>query len=122
MGVFSKYNSGNGVNFNIDTKDFQFVKLCDLERTTGRGKNVQPFVHKIDGMFIVKGKMGLQPIFIQAETKRLINMPSYLTGKVQDILADKEAVEAIKAGNVGFTIYEYESHGKTCYGVTFVDL
>ena len=36
--------------------------------------------------------------------------------------ADDEAVQTIKDGKVGYTIYEYESHGKKCYSISFVDL
>ena len=35
--------------------------------------------------------------------------------------AYSDAVDAIKANKVGYTIYEYESHAKKCYGITFVD-
>ena len=45
-----------------------------------------------------------------------------MTETAREILADSEAVEAIKNGKVGYTIYEYESHGKKCYSISFVDL
>ena len=33
-----------------------------------------------------------------------------------------QAVETIKNGKVGYTIYEYESRDKKCYSISFVDL
>ena len=50
------------------------------------------------------------------------NLPSHTAETVHEILADDEAVQTIKDGKVGYTIYEYESHGKKCYSISFVDL
>ena len=36
-------------------------------------------------------------------------------------LEQQKHIQAIKDGKVGYTIYEYESHGKKCYNITFVD-
>jgi hypothetical protein len=50
-----------------------------------------------------------------------VNLPQFTGDTVREILADADAVQAIKDGKVGYTIYEYESHAKKCYGITFVD-
>ena len=49
-------------------------------------------------------------------------MPKHLGETFREILANTEAVQAIKDGKVGYTIYTYESHAKTCYGINFVDI
>lgn len=109
----------NHSNFGIDTHDFNFVKLSDLYNGENGGAD---YIRKIDGVYIHKSKMGESPVFINCETKQLINIPQHLTDTCREILADEEAVEAIKNGKVGFVIYEYESHSKKCYSVNFVDL
>lgn len=115
MSFASKFNKG--VNFEIDTKDFTFVKLSDLYAQDSKQ------TIKIDGLYINKGKLETQPVFISADRKQLINIPSHLTDTAREILSDDEAVNAIKDGKVGFTIYEYSNkQGKKCYSIKFADL
>lgn len=110
----------NKTTFGIDTTDFKYVKLSAIfnDKKEG-GKDV---IHGIDGMFVHKSELGDSPVIIDAKEKRLVNLPSHTAETVREILADEDAVETIKAGKVGYTIYEYESHGKKCYSITFVDL
>lgn len=111
-----KFNNSSKRLFNVDTHEFPFVKLSDLHTIGG--------THVLNGIYLHTGKLGTQPVAVCAEEKKLVNLPSYLNSKVNDILADAEAVEDIKAGKVGFTTYEYKSeqYGRTCYGITFVDI
>ena len=39
-----------------------------------------------------------------------------------ELINSEAVVQAIKDGKVGYTIYTYESHAKTCYGINFVDM
>ena len=113
----SKFNKRT---FGIDTTDFQYTKLADIFNSENEGgKDV---VHKINGLSVHKSQLGDSPVIIDEENKRLVNLPSHTAETVREILADDEAVETIKAGKVGYTIYEYESHGKKCYSISFVDL
>ena len=113
-------NKFNKVSFGIDTKDFQYIKLGDVLNSIDNGTpNV---VHKIDGLFVHRSKLGDSPVIIDAEHKVLINLPAHLAETVREICADNEAVEDIKNGKAGYTIYTYESHGKTCYGIKFADI
>lgn len=113
----SKYNK---TTFGIDTTDFQYTKLADIFNSQNEGgKDV---VHKINGLYVHKSRLGDSPVIIDEENKRLVNFPSYIAGTVREILADDEAVQAIKDGKVGYTIYEYESRGKKCHSISFVDL
>ena len=113
----SKFNK---TTFGIDTTDFQYTKLADIFNSENEGgKDV---VHKINGLYVHKSQLGDNPVISDEENKRLVNLPSHTAETVREILADDEAVQTIKDGKVGYTIYEYESHGKKCYSISFVDL
>ena len=113
----SKFNK---TTFGIDTTDFKYNKLSEIYNSeSDGGKDV---VHKINGLYVNKSQLGDSPVLIDEENKRLVNLPSHTAETVREILADDVAVETIKAGKVGYTIYEYESHGKKCYSISFVDL
>lgn len=113
----SKFNKST---FGIDTTDFQYIKLAEIFNSADNGGN--DTIHKIDGMYVHKSQLGDSPVIIDTENKQLVNLPAHLSETVREILADADAVETIKAGKVGYTIYEYESHGKKCYSISFVDL
>lgn len=105
----------NKTSFGIDTKDFEYIKLAEL------AKDGADVVHPVNGMWVRSSALGDSPVIIDAEAKKLVNLPSHLGATVREILADDEAVQAIKDGKVGYTIYSYESHNKTCYGINFVN-
>lgn len=116
---FSFASTFNKTSFGIDTTDFPFVKLTDIYNGDNDGGG--DVVHPINGMYVHKSQLGDSPVIIDAENKRLVNLPAFLAGTVREILANSDAVDAIKANKVGYTIYEYDSHAKKCYGITFVD-
>lgn len=116
---FSFASTFNSTNFGIDTTDFPYVKLIDIYHSKKDGGG--DVVHPINGMYVHKSQLGDSPVIIDAENKRLVNLPSFIGATVREILANSDAVDAIKANKVGYTIYEYESHAKKCYGITFVD-
>lgn len=116
---FSFASTFNKTGFGIDTTDFPFVKLTDIfnDEKDGGGD----VVHPINGMYVHKSHLGDSPVIIDAENKRLVNLPQFTGDTLREILANPDAVDAIKANKVGYKIYEYESHAKKCYGITFVD-
>ena len=116
---FSFANKYNKVSFGIDTTDFPYVKLIDIFNSEKDGGG--DVVHPINGLYVHKSPLGDSPVIIDAENKRLVNLPQFTGDTIREILADDEAVDAIKANKVGYTIYEYESRAKKCYGITFVD-
>lgn len=116
---FSFASTFNKTSFGIDTTDFTFVKLIDIYNSEKDGGG--EVVHPINGMFVHKSQLGDSPVIIDAENKRLVNLPQFTGDTVREILANSDAVDAIKANKVGYTIYEYESRAKKCYGITFVD-
>lgn len=116
---FSFASKFNKTSFGIDTTDFPFVKLSDIYNSDKDGGG--DVAHPINGMYVHKSPLGDSPVIIDADNKRLVNLPSFTGDTVREILADSDAVQAIKDGKVGYTIYEYDSHAKKCYGITFVD-
>ena len=116
---FSFASKFNKTSFGIDTTDFPFVKLTDIYNSKKDGGG--DVGHPINGLYDHKKQMGNSPVIIDAENKRLVNLPQFTGDTVREILANSDAVDAIKANKVGYTIYEYESHAKKCYGITFVD-
>ena len=116
---FSFASAFNKTSFGIDTTSFFFVKLKDIfnDKKEGGGD----VVHPINGIYVHISQLGDSPVIIDAENNRLVNLPQYTGDMVREILVNPEAVESIKANKVGYTIYEYESHTKKCYGITFVD-
>lgn len=109
----------NKTSFGIDITDFSYCKLVDLYNNNENGGG--DVVHSINGLYVHKSQLGDSPVCIDVENKLLVNLPSHTAESVREILSDNEAIEDIKSGKVGYTIYEYESHGKKCYGINFVD-
>ena len=112
----AKYNRGR--LFDIDTTNFEFVSLNELFE-----KNGAETVYPIKALYInTKSKFGANPVI--ATDKCFVDLPSFMTDTVREILADHDAVDFINEGGVGFTIYSYEQkkYARTCYAINFVDL
>lgn len=116
-GGFSFAKSFNKTTFDIDVTDFEYVKLATLYKA-----DAPQTVYRVDAMWVTKSPLGDSPVFVCAELGKLVNMPQHTAAMVREITSNVDAVDAIKGGKVGFTVYEYESHGKKCYNVRFVDL
>ena len=117
--AYSFASKFNKTSFGIDTTDFKYTKLADLFNSPENGGG--DVVHDINGLFVHKSQLGDAPVVIDAANHLLVNLPSHTTETCREILADSDAVQAIKDGKVGYVIYEYDSHGKKCYGINFVD-
>ena len=115
--MFSFSNKFNKASFGIDTKDYEYIKLAELAKVSSPDE-----IHPINGLYVHGSALGDSPVVIDVHAKKLVNMPKHLGETFREILADTEAVQAIKDGKVGYTIYTYESHAKTCYGINFVDI
>lgn len=114
---FSFAKSFNKTTFDVDVTDFEYCKLATLYNA-----DAPQTVYRVDAMWVQKSPLGDSPVFVVSELGKMVNMPSHTAAMVREIVANGEAVEAIKNGKVGFTVYEYESHGKKCYNVRFADL
>lgn len=113
----SKFNK---TTFGIDTKYFKYIKLADIFNSESEGG--KEFIHNVNGLYVHKSQIGDSPVIIDEKNKRLVNLPSHTARTLCEILDDDEAVQDIKDGKVGYTIYEYESHDKKCYSISFVYL
>lgn len=116
--MFAEKYGSKLVDWGIDTKDFKFLKMEEVYNAFGK-------THRINGMYITDGKFGKQAVLILAERKVLMNIPSRMVETVNEIMHDKEAIEAIKNGLAGVEIYSYTPKnypGKICYSVNFIDM
>ena len=80
--------------------------------------------HKVLGLFVnTKGKYGAEPNAI-IENNLIVNLPRHLLETVNELLDDDRYIDYIKAGRVGFSIYQYHStkYNKDAYSVTWLDL
>lgn len=102
--------------FGVTTQGLPYVKLVQLYEDNGTEK-----VYTLRAIYInTRSKFGDAPVAVIDNA--VVNLPSHMLEQAREILSDNEAIAAIKSGNVGFTVYPYPSHGKTCYGVHFVDM
>lgn len=115
--MFSFSNTFNKASFGIDTKDYEYIKLSEVAKASSPDE-----IHPINGLYVHGSALGDSPVIIDVQTKKLVNIPKHMGETFREILANQEAVQAIKDGKVGYTIYTYESHAKTCYGINFVDI
>lgn len=123
MSFASKHNKG-GIQWGIDSKDFPYISCKDLAEM-GHIDIANAIV--LRGLFISRNKDAKHlkeygPSVVAIIDGKLVNLPNHMLEEVEGILADPEDVEAIKAGHVGFYIRAYESHGKDCYGVQWIDV
>lgn len=114
--LMSKFNNTNV--FGIDTSDYKYTNLATLFNTDPDAK------HKVLGLFVnTKGKYGSEPNAI-IENNLIVNLPRHLLETVNELLDEDRYIDYIKAGHVGFTIYQYHSskYNKDAYSVTWLDL
>ena len=109
-----------GSVFQCDTEGFTYKSLKELYDMFG-----DEMVYPIQGFYINrKSEFGDAPVAICEEY--FVNFPQHMLDEVMEIMKTEEDVDDIKAGKVGFTIYQYEKElgkkTKTCYGVRWVDV
>lgn len=120
MSFASKHKKG-GIQWGIDTKDFEYFKLQDLYEKDG-----EDTAYNLLGVFVNRNKtekelkeFGASVVAILSD--KLVNLPSHMEDEVKDIMNDEDDVADIKAGKVWFRIRTYESHGKTCYSPDWLE-
>lgn len=117
--MFSFATKYNKTSFGVDTKGLPYVKLSDVFNNKENGG--ADVIHSVNGIYTHTTQLGESAVLLDAEAKQLVNLPEHLNTVCKSILADAEAVQAIKDGKVGFTVYEYETRGRKCYSIRFVD-
>ena len=117
MSFANKHNKG-AIDWKIDTKDFKFVSRKEAYEDAG-----EEAVYTLRGLYINrKGRYDDHPVAITNDC--FIDFPDYMTEEVIEILNDKEDIEDIIAGKVGFSISQFtdKKFNRTCYGINWVDL
>lgn len=131
--ISKKYNKEK--LFKINTDGFEYISLEDLYKERESNIAIEDFedpeevkeiveetIYQVRGIYInTKGLYDDAPVV--ALDSAYVNLPAHMTQICREILADPQAIAAINAGRVGFTIYAYEKpqYHKTCYSVRWVD-
>jgi len=123
MGIAEKFNKGSKFTFKTDlpenvSPNFMGAKELTEEKDT---LVVRSFYLNKKGNFdhyvvICTGEHYDQPVFLDA--------PQHMNETFEAMYKDDEAVEAINAGKLGISGYEYQSDKRKepCYGLQFADL
>ena len=119
-----KYSFSNQFNrtrlFDIDTEGLEYHELQDIFEN-------EDVVYNVEGIYINnKGLFDPRPCVVanNGEFRGYVNFPAHLTPVCEEILRDRNAVAAINAGKVGFSIYRYNAknyNDKECYSIRWVD-
>lgn len=120
MSFASKHKKG-GIQWGIDTRDFEYFKLQDLYEKDGEN-----IAYNLCGVFINRNKTEKElkeygPSVVGILADKLVNFPSHMEEEVKEIMKDEEDIADIKAGKVWFKIRSYESHGKTCFSPDWLE-
>ena len=131
--ISKKYNKDK--LFKINTDGFEYLSLEDLYKERESNVVIEDFedheevkeiveetIYQVRGIYInTKGLFDDAPVV--ALDSAYVNLPAHMTQICREILSDPQAIAAINAGRVGFTIYAYEKpqYHKTCYSVRWVD-
>lgn len=116
MSFTSRHNKGS--IFNCNTEGFEYLNPGDLF------KKDPTTIYTLQGLYInKKSKYGNAPVAICDSF--FVNFPSHMLDECIEILTSEEDINDIKAGKVGFSIYEYETEDfpdKTFYGIRWEDV
>lgn len=115
-----QYNRSRLFDINVEGLEYRnLVDIFDNEDT----------IWVVEALYISdKSKHGDHPCAVvhnmEGNFRTYVNLPQHMTKMANDILLDDNAIAAINAGMVGFTIYTYETDkcNETCYSIRWVDL
>ncbi len=83
--------------FDVDLKGLTWLKAKEV---TGR-------TIRVDALGVNhKSKYGAQPFLVSGSMG--VNLPKYLTARIDEILLDAESIDAIKSGKITADITEYQ--------------
>jgi hypothetical protein len=107
--------------FNIETEDFDYMSLQDLARADSL--NEEPSVFVIRGVYINRKSL-YEPAPVVALDDTYVNLPSHLLPACEEMLHDRQAIDAINEGRCGFRIEKYtqKRYNRECYSVEWVDI
>ena len=112
MGI-SKFNKGNKIDWGIDTKLLPFKKTSEVELNK---------TYDLKGCFITPDK-GFGKGAVLISDGFMLNIPARYVDDINNIVADSETVEDIKAGKCGFIVTSFisEKFKRTGYSIEFVE-
>ncbi|QXV86132.1 single-stranded DNA binding protein [Staphylococcus phage SAPYZU_11] len=100
--------------FEFEEKEREYIKLSELVEKYGMKKE-----YIVRALFTnKKSKFGEQGVIVTDDYN--VNLPNHLTELIKEIRQDEDVVNIINAGEVQFTIYEYENKkGQKGYSINF---
>lgn len=100
--------------FEFEEKEREFIKLSELVEKYGIKKE-----YIVRALFTNKeSKFSEQGVIVTDDYN--VNLPNHLTELIKEMRADEDVVNIINAGEVQFTIYEYENKkGQKGYSINF---
>lgn len=112
--------------FDIDTSDFDYVKLEELWKEHSQvvnGEEECTKVFPVRGVYLNKKSM-YEPQPVVATEDCYVNLPANMFDSALEILSDPRAIAAINQGKVGFQIEKYyqKRYQKDCYSAIWVDM
>ena len=112
MGI-SKFNKGKKIDWGIDTKSLPFKKTSEVELNK---------TYDVKGCFITPDK-GFGKGAVLISDGFLLNIPARYVNDINNIVADAEVVEDIKAGKCGFIVTSFisDKFKRTGYSIEFVE-
>lgn len=107
--------------FDIDTSDFEYLKLKDLYERDGEGE-----VYTIRGIYIGTKSEFADESPLLAIDGCYVNLPQHQLIDIKDMLNSRQAINCINNGGAGFTIEKYTKKLKSgaikvCYKAHWVD-
>jgi hypothetical protein len=107
--------------FNIETEDFDYMSLEDLAKADAL--NEEPSVFVVRGVYINRKSL-YEPAPVVALDDTYVNLPSHLLPACEEMLHDRQAIDAINEGRCGFRIERYtqKRYNRECYSVEWVDI
>lgn len=108
--------------FDVDTSDFDYVKLKDLYERDGDDE-----IYTIRGIYIGTKSEYADESPLLALDDTYVNLPQHQLLDIKEMLNSKQAINCINAGGAGFRIEKYtkklkSGQKKVCYKAVWVDI
>lgn len=112
--LMDKFNKGSKFNARAN-KDSVYKSLKEL--------GASDKIYIVRNLYInKKSKYGDAPVVLIDDCKTLVNLPKHLLKTVEEMREDLEVVDAINNGEVGFSVYEYDSKNGSGFSVNWEDI
>ena len=116
--LMNKFNNNRRFTFEAND-DMPFKSLAEMYAINGADT-----VYILRGLYVnKKSRYGDAPVAIT--DLAFVNLPKHLLSTVEDMINDREVVNAVNNGDVGFKIEQYVPRNypdKLAYSVTWLDI